>query len=192
MTVILNTRNNSKRQFSSTLLIDGNPIVFLFLLTELEYKFNHLLCLVFRFLSLAYKDGPSMISIDDDTMMASVIDLGPSLTKSLQQTDILYHEPLSKLATNTLNKTNEHCRSLLNLLPTSFRPRHYRQALSKKCTDAVSSNKKKPMKKFIYCVIECHFIHLSLVTCSCTSLTVDRTKKNWLFFLLFLYIFHAM
>ncbi|CAF3720787.1 unnamed protein product [Rotaria sp. Silwood1] len=51
------------------------------------------------------------------------------------------HQSYRKLGTHALNKTDEHCRSLFNLLPTSLRPRHYyhhrhRQTSNKKGVDA--------------------------------------------------------
>lgn len=78
-------------------------------------------------------------------MAASVIDLRPSTSLSSQRTEILHHhhhyQPYNKLGSHTLNKTNEHCRSLFNLLPTSLRPRHHhhhRQTSNKKGVEAVS------------------------------------------------------
>jgi hypothetical protein len=83
-------------------------------------------------------------------MTASVIDLRPSPTTSLSRTETLHHQLYYKLdgGSNTLNKTNEHCRSFFNLLPTSLRPRHHRQTSNKKGVDAVSIKKKDP-----YCII---------------------------------------
>ncbi|CAM2724880.1 unnamed protein product [Rotaria socialis] len=49
------------------------------------------------------------------------------------------HQSYRKLGAQTLNKTDEHCRSLFNLLPASLRPRHYyqhRQTSNKKGVDA--------------------------------------------------------
>jgi hypothetical protein len=75
-------------------------------------------------------------------MTASVIDLRPLPTTLAQRTETLHHhQPYRKLANNTLNKTDEHCRSLFNLLPTSLRPRH-RQTSIKKDVDAVSIKKR--------------------------------------------------
>ena len=99
-----------------------------------SHKSNH----VFSSSSfLAYKDETV-----NGTMTSSVIDLRPSPTTLLERTDMFYHQPYSKLDTNALNKTNEHCRSLFNLLPTSLRSRHHRQILTKKGIDAVSMKKK--------------------------------------------------
>jgi hypothetical protein len=74
---------------------------------------------------------------------AAIIDLRPSPTTSAQRPETLRHhyQPYHKLGSNTLNKTNEHCRSLFNLLPTSLRPRHHRQTSNKKGIDAVSKKK---------------------------------------------------
>jgi hypothetical protein len=81
---------------------------------------------------LAYKD-------ESTTMTASVIDLKPFQTMPSHRPEILHHHQLHrKLGSSTLNKTDEHCRSLFNLLPTSFRPRHHRQPSNKKGVDAVS------------------------------------------------------
>lgn len=81
-------------------------------------------------------------------MTASVIDLRPSTTTLSQRTETVDHhhyQPYHKLGSHTLNKTNEHCRSLFNLLPTPLRPRprHHRQASNKKGVDAVSIGKKE-------------------------------------------------
>ena len=73
-------------------------------------------------------------------MTASVIDLRPSLPTSLARTEMLHHQAYYKLhGRNTLNKTNEHCRSLFNLFPTSFRSR--RIANEKNDVDVVSMTK---------------------------------------------------
>jgi hypothetical protein len=54
-----------------------------------------------------------------------------------------HHRPYRKAGgKSTLNKTDEHCRSLFNLLPTSLRPRHH-QTSNNKGVDAVSMKKRE-------------------------------------------------
>jgi hypothetical protein len=87
-------------------------------------------------------------------MTASVIDLRPSSTTLSQRTETLHHhhyQPYHKLGSSTLNKTNEHCHSLFDLLPTSLRPRHHRQTSNKKGVDAVSMKKKERFPIASYC-----------------------------------------
>jgi len=74
------------------------------------------------------------------TMTASVIDLRPSPTTLSQRTETFHHHyrPYQKLGSHTPNKTNEHYRSLFNLLPTSLRPHHHRQTSNRKGVDTVS------------------------------------------------------
>ena len=77
-------------------------------------------------------------------MTASVIDLRPSLSR----TEPLHHQFSSKLdPCNPLNKTNEHCRSLFDLFPTSLRPRSHRQTSNKSDIDAVSTKEKEKKQK---------------------------------------------
>lgn len=135
--------------------------------------------------SLACKDETTITG----TMTASVIDLRPSPPTSLARTEMLHHQAYYQLdGCTTLSKTNEHCRSLFNLLPTSLRPRHH-----KKGVDAVSMTKKgggEGAREVSYCIIlpfvvtQWHFIHLSLVACRRSALAVDR--RSWLFFFLVL------
>ena len=81
-----------------------------------------------------------MIASGTDTTTACVIDLQLSPTLSTQRTETTHHnhQPCRKLGSHTLNKTDEHCRSLFSLLPTSLRP-HHRQTTTKKGIDAVSN-----------------------------------------------------
>jgi hypothetical protein len=126
------------------LLIDGNPIYFNRLLVYLEAIMCYYYC-------LAYKDETTITSTTG-TMAASVIDLRPLPTTLAQRTEILHHhhQPYRKLPSNTLNKTDEHCRSLFNLLPTSLRPRH-RQTSIKKDVDAVSTKKRIHIASYCRC-----------------------------------------
>ncbi|CAM4791683.1 unnamed protein product [Rotaria magnacalcarata] len=87
----------------------------------------------------AYKDESTTPS-GTGTMTASVIDLRSLPIMSSQRAETSHqHQSYRKLGAQTLNKTDEHCRSLFNLLPTSLRPRHYyqhRQTSNKKGVDA--------------------------------------------------------
>ncbi|UJR22033.1 hypothetical protein I4U23_025100 [Adineta vaga] len=84
-----------------------------------------------------YKDE-STITSGAATTAASIIDLRLSPVLSPQRTETVYHhqhQPCCKLGSHTLNKTDEHCRSLFSLLPTSLRS-HHRQTSTKKGIDA--------------------------------------------------------
>ena len=85
-------------------------------------------------------------------MTASVIDLRPSLPISLARTEMLHHQAYYKLdgGRNTLNKTNEHCRSLFNLLPASLRPR--RTFNEKNDVDAVSNERRFLLHHIVLCI----------------------------------------
>jgi len=82
--------------------------------------------------TVAHKDESATKTTMPSTITGSVIDLKPSplTSTSTRRTETLYHHqqhqhrPYRK-ATNrsTLNKTDEHCRSLFNLFPTSIRSR---------------------------------------------------------------------
>jgi hypothetical protein len=79
------------------------------------------------------------------TTIASVIDLKSLPPTPSRRAETLHHhqrrqhQPYHKaIGKSTLNKTNEHCRSLFNLLPTSLRPRHHHQTSNNKGVDAVS------------------------------------------------------
>jgi hypothetical protein len=95
---------------------------------------------------LAYKDESTGTSTHG-TITASVIDLKPLPSTPSQRTETLHHHhhrPYRKVVgKSTLNKTDEHCRSLFNLLPTSLRPRHHHQTSNNKGVNAVSMNYKK-------------------------------------------------
>ncbi|CAF0913494.1 unnamed protein product [Adineta steineri] len=89
----------------------------------------------------AYKDESNTTSTRG-TISASVIDLKPLPSTPSRRTETLHHHhhhhhephhrrPYRKVTgKSTLNKTDEHCRSLFNLLPTSFRSRHHHQQAS--------------------------------------------------------------
>ncbi|CAF0754975.1 unnamed protein product [Adineta ricciae] len=100
---------------------------------------------------LSYKDETT-IGTTPSTISASVIDLKPLSTTSSRRTETLHHphqqqqhhhrRPYRKIiGKSTLNKTDEHCRSLFNLLPTSLRPRHHQQNSSSKGADASTATK---------------------------------------------------
>jgi hypothetical protein len=70
-----------------------------------------------------------------------MINLKPLPSTSSRRTETLnhHHRPYRKVVgKSTLNKTDEHCRSLFNLLPTPLRPRHHHQSSNNKGVDAVS------------------------------------------------------
>ncbi|CAF1087001.1 unnamed protein product [Adineta steineri] len=87
-----------------------------------------------------------MITSGAATTAASIIDLRLSPTTSIQRTETVHHhhhQPCRKLGSHTLNKTDEHCRSLFSLLPTSLRSYH-RQTLNKKGIDASTTTQLSP------------------------------------------------
>ncbi len=129
-------------------MIDGNPIFFNRLLVQTEVIICYYYC-------LAYKDE-STITSGAATTTASVIDLRLSPAIPLQRTDTIHHhhQPCRKLGSHTLNKTDEHCRSLFTLLPTSLRP-HHRQTLNKKRINAVSIKKKIYIASYCRCYPYC-------------------------------------
>lgn len=96
---------------------------------------------------VANKDESTTKTTTPNTITGSVFDLKPSPSTSTRRTETLHHHqhqhrPYRK-ATNksTLNKTDEHCRSLFNLFPTSIRSR---QPTSKnRGIDAVSINQQQ-------------------------------------------------
>ena len=98
---------------------------------------------------LAYKDESTSTSTPG-TLTTSMINLKSLPSTSSRRTETLnHHRPYRKsIGKSTLNKTDEHCRSLFNLLPTSFRPRHpHNQTSNNKSVDAVSSRKEKKKEK---------------------------------------------
>ena len=104
---------------------------------------------------LAYKDE-STPSMAPSTITGSVIDLKPLPPTPSRRTETLHHHQYQqqrrtyRKATNksTLNKTDEHCRSLFNLLPASFRSRHSHQPTSNsKGIDAVSMRNKQVIER---------------------------------------------
>jgi hypothetical protein len=90
---------------------------------------------------LAYKDESTTTSTPG-TIAASMVNLKPLPPTSSRRTETLNqhnHRPYRKaVGKSALNKTDEHCRSLFNLLPTSLRPRHHHQTSNNKGVDAVS------------------------------------------------------
>jgi hypothetical protein len=110
---------------------------------------------------LAYKDESTSTSTPS-TITASMINLKPLPATPSRRTETLnhHHRPYRKaVGKSTLNKTDEHCRSLFNLLPTSLRPRHHHhQTSNNKGVDAVSmkierERERARIKKKIYYVI---------------------------------------
>ena len=78
-----------------------------------------------------------------------MINLKPLPSTPSRRTEALNHHRTYRKAASksTLNKTDEHCRSLFNLLPTSFRPRHQRQTSHQKGVDAVSMSNHKHLSR---------------------------------------------
>ncbi|CAF1082857.1 unnamed protein product [Rotaria sordida] len=96
------------------------------------------------FQSVFYKDESTTVS-GQSTVTTSVINLKLSPPTPSRQTETLHHHhhhhhhhrPYRKVVgKSTLNKTDEHCRSLFNLLPISLRPRHLNQTSNNKGIDA--------------------------------------------------------
>ncbi len=91
---------------------------------------------------LAYKDESNITTSATGTIAASMINLKPLPPTPSRRTETLnHHHRLYRKAVgkSTLNKTDEHCRSLFNLLPTSLRPRsRHHQTSNNKGVDAVS------------------------------------------------------
>ncbi len=112
---------------------------------------------------LAYKDETTSTSASG-TITASMINLKPLPSTPSRRTEALnHHRPYRKAASkSTLKKTDEHCRSLFNLLPTSLRPPHH-QTSNNKGVDAVSMNnererarirRQKDLLRHIYCCFD--------------------------------------
>lgn len=78
-----------------------------------------------------------------------MINLKPLPSTPSRRTEALnHHRPYRKATSkSTLNKTDEHCRSLFNLLPTSLRPRQYQQTSNPKGVDAVSTKEEEEQVK---------------------------------------------
>ena len=99
------------------------------------------------YLCLAYKDESTNTSASG-TITASMINLKPLPSTPSKRTETLNHHHHHHQRTyrktggkSTLNKTDEHCRSLFNLLPASLRPRHHHnhhQTSNNKGVDVVS------------------------------------------------------
>ena len=98
--------------------------------------------------SLAYNKDESNTTSMPGRITASVIDLKSLPSTPSRRTETLHHHrPYRKVAgKSTLNKTDEHCRSLFNLLSTSLRPRHH-QTSNNKGVDAVSMKNEGERKK---------------------------------------------
>lgn len=153
---------------------------------------------------LAYKDESTPTTLPS-TITASVIDLKPLPPTPSRRTETLHHHqqqqrrPYRK-ATNksTLNKTDEHCRSLFNLLPASFRSRHqHYQTSASKGIDAVSTRNKtsdraRQDREMISYIIEWfrrvkwQFMHRSSLHGKhdehVVGLAGQRERTNWLLF----------
>jgi hypothetical protein len=104
--------------------------------------------------SLAYKDESNTTSTPG-RITASVIDLKSLPSTPSRRAETLHHHhhhhrPYRKVVEkSTLNKTDEHCRSLFNLLSTSLRPRHH-QTSNNKGVDAVSMKNERKEKEQEY------------------------------------------
>jgi hypothetical protein len=98
--------------------------------------------------SLAYNKDESNTTSTPGRITASVIDLKSLPSTPSRRTETLHHHrPYRKVAgKSTLNKTDEHCRSLFNLLSTSLRPRHH-QTSNNNGVDAVSMKNEGERKK---------------------------------------------
>ncbi|CAF4969498.1 unnamed protein product, partial [Rotaria socialis] len=96
-----------------------------------------------------YKDEATTVS-GQSTVTTSVINLKTLPPTSSQATETLHHHHQTyrkaAIGKSTLNKTDEHCRSLFNLLPISLRPRQLHQTSNNKGVGAVSMKKKKKRK----------------------------------------------
>ena len=154
---------------------------------------------------LAFKDesGTATISTNPltNTITGSLIDLKPSSITSPGRTEPLHHRPYRK-ATNksTLNKTDEHCRSLFNLLPTSLRSRHqHQQTSNSRGIDAVSmqqtndsTRQNKRRSRLHHHLIsnrksDSAFLLISRVWWARSNSLATNDRTNWLFFLFWLY-----
>ena len=96
---------------------------------------------------LAHK-GESNPTSGQGIVTTSVFNLKPLPTTSLRQAEILHHHRPHRRAVgrSTLNKTDEHCRSLFSLLPNALRPRHHQQTSNNKGIDAVSMKNDREKK----------------------------------------------
>ncbi|CAF4688344.1 unnamed protein product, partial [Rotaria socialis] len=115
-----------------------------------------------------YKDE-STTPLGTATMTTSVIDLRSLPIMSSQRAETSgQHQSYRKLGAQTLNKTDEHCRSLFNLLPASLRPRHYyqhRQTSNKKGVDAVSVKKReRSLLRHIVIITHTVTLHSSMIS----------------------------
>ncbi|CAF3400709.1 unnamed protein product [Rotaria socialis] len=86
-------------------------------------------------LVIFYKDEATTVS-GQSTVTTSVINLKTLPPTSSQATETLHHHHQTyrkaAIGKSTLNKTDEHCRSLFNLLPISLRPRQLHQTSNNK------------------------------------------------------------
>ncbi|CAF2440967.1 unnamed protein product [Rotaria sp. Silwood2] len=98
---------------------------------------------------LVYKDESSTVS-GQSTVTTSVINLKLSPPTPSRQAETLHHHHHQPYRTavgkSTLNKTDEHCRSLFNLLPISLRPRprHLNQTSNNNGVDASTTTQQSP------------------------------------------------
>jgi hypothetical protein len=119
--------------------MNGNPIFF----NQFKVHKSKMTCYYYYY--LAYKDETASSTTAPGTITTSMINLKPLPSTPSRRTEALnHHRPYRKTAgKSTLNKTDEHCRSLFNLLPTSLRPHHHHQTSNNKGVDAVSMNTEK-------------------------------------------------
>lgn len=99
--------------------------------------------MIYHYCFLAYKDD-STTTIGQHTVATSVINLKPLPPTPSRQTETLHHHNHNHrlyrkaVGKSTLNKTDDHCRSLFNLLPVALRPRQLHQTSNSNGVDAVS------------------------------------------------------
>jgi hypothetical protein len=121
---------------------------------------------------LAYKDESNTTTSAPGTITASMINLKPLPPTPSRRTETLnhHHRPYRKaVGKSTLNKTDEHCRSLFNLLPTSLRPRsRHHQTSNNKGVDAVSMKKERKGERQRARIKKDLLRHIVLSTCVVT------------------------
>ena len=100
---------------------------------------------------LVHKDE-STTTLEHSNIADSLFNLKTLPPISSRQTEILhhrrhYHQPYHKaVGQNTLKKTDEHCRSLFNLLPSTLRPHQHHQTSNNKSVDAVSIKNERAIR----------------------------------------------
>jgi hypothetical protein len=147
---------------------------------------------------LAYKDESTTMSVPGTTI-ASVIDLKSLPPTPSRRAETLHHhqrrqhQPYHKaIGKSTLNKTNEHCRSLFNLLPTSNNKGVDAVSMTDESERESARKKKRPITSYCcfdlcsdtsYIYHQCTYTQQELRARSPSLTTDDRT--NWLFLLLY-------